>query len=111
MQSGNITLVSGKTCRDYITDYMTTVKEQRINHFAEAFGLDRDLLHDMMARHITEQNIDEFGRLTKLLDSIDNDKAHDYFQSKTGEDLDFFEVNVQAGSLLRRFILHNGFDI
>ncbi len=111
VQSGNITLVSGKTCRDYITDYMTTVKEQRINHFAEAFGLDRGLLHDMMARHITEQNIDEFGRLTKLQNTIDNDKAHDYFLSKTGKDLDCFEVNVEAGSLLRKFILRNGFDI
>ncbi len=111
VQSGNITLERGKTCRDYITDYMTTVKEQRISHMAEAFGLDRELLQTMMTLHITEQNIDEFGRFTQLQNSIDTEKAQAYFLAKTGEEIDIFDVCVEAGNLLRKFILQNGFDI
>lgn len=111
VQSGNIVLKSGKTCRDYITDYMTTVKEQRISHMAETFGLDKDLLHTMMTLHITEQNIDEFGRFSQLQNSIDVDKAQAYFLAKTGQEIDIFDVNVEAGNLLRKFILQNGFDI
>lgn len=111
VQSGKITLTSGKSCRDYITDYMASVKQQRINRIAEAFGLNRTLLNEMMTRRITEQNIDEFGRFTKLQNSMDIAKAHDYFLNKTGEDIDIFDVNVKAGTLLRNFILRNGFDI
>ena len=36
VQSGNITLESGKTCRDYITDYMTTaLKDVPIEEFPD----------------------------------------------------------------------------
>ncbi|MGN0228162.1 MAG: HsdR family type I site-specific deoxyribonuclease [Paludibacteraceae bacterium] len=111
VQSGNITLESGKTCRDYITDYMTTVKEQRINHLAEAFGLNRELLQVMMTMRITEQNVDEFGRFSQLQNSIDTEKAQAYFLAKTGKEIDIFDVYVEAGNLLRKFILRNGFDI
>lgn len=111
VQSGTITLEQGKTCRDYITDLMTTVKEQRISNISEAFGLDRDLLHNMMSMHITEQNIDEFGRFTQLQNTIDIDKAYDYLVDKLGKDIDIFDVYVEAGNLLRKFILRNGFDI
>ena len=111
VQSGTITLEQGKTCRDYITELMTTVKEQRISHLAEAFGLNRDLLHTMMSMHINEQNIDEFGRFSQLQNTIDVEKAQAYFLEKTGEEIDIFDVNVAAGNLLRKFILQNGFDI
>ncbi len=111
VQSGTITLEQGKTCRDYITDLMKTVKDQRISNLAEAFGLDRDLLATMMDLHITEQNIDEFGRFTQLQNTIDIEKAWDYLVDKTGKDIDIFDVYVEAGDLLRKFILQNGFDI
>ena len=111
VQSGNIKLESGKTCREYITDYMTTVKEQRISHLAETFGLDKALLQTMMALHITDQNIDEFGRFTKLQSTVDIEKAQAYFMAKTGKEIDIFDVNVEACNLLRKFILRNGFDI
>lgn len=111
VQSGSITLEPGKTCRDYITELMTTVKEQRINHMAELFGLNRDLLQSLMSQHITEQNIDEFGRFSQLQDTIDIEKAQRYFLEKTGEEIDIFDVNVKAGGLLRKFVLQNGFDL
>lgn len=78
---------------------------------AEAFGLDRKLLQTMMTLRITEQNIDEFGRFTQLQNSIDTEKAQAYFRAKTGEEIDIFDVCVEAGNLLRKFILQNGFDI
>ena len=90
---------------------MATVKEQRINHLAEAFGLNRELLQVMMTMRITEQNIDEFGRFSQLQNSIDTEKAQAYFLAKTGKEIDIFDVYVEAGNLLRKFILRNGFDI
>ena len=111
IQSGNITLEPGKTCRDYITAYMTTVKEQRISHLAEVFGLNHELLSTMMSMRVTEQNIDEFGRFTNLQNTINIEKAQAYFRDSKGENMTIFEAHVKAGELLRKFILRNGFDI
>ena len=90
---------------------MTTVKEQRISHLAEVFGLNHELLSTMMSMRVTEQNIDEFGRFTNLQNTINIEKAQAYFQDSKGENMTIFEAHVKAGDLLRKFILRNGFDI
>lgn len=90
---------------------MTTVKEQRISHLAEVFGLNHELLSTMMSMRVTEQNIDEFGRFTNLQNTINIEKAQAYFRDSKGENMTIFEAHVKAGELLRKFILRNGFDI
>ena len=90
---------------------MTTVKEQRISHLAEVFGLNHELLSTMMSMRVTEQNIDEFGRFTNLQNTINIEKAQAYFRDSKGENMTIFEAHVKAGDLLRKLILRNGFDI
>ena len=105
IQINDLTLEQGKSFRDYITDFMTSEKDRKVNSLADALGLDKDLLKTLLDLHITEQNIDEFGRFTKLKQSVDRAKAKTYFESKTGETLTGFQVNIQIHATLMCFIL------
>ncbi len=101
----------GKTFRDYITDYMTTEKDQRINRLVEVLDLDKDLLKSMLDQQITEQNFDEFGRFSRLEQSVDREKAKAYFEQKTGQILSPIDVMYEIHNLLKNFILLNGIDV
>lgn len=111
VQAGNIVLESGKSFRDYITDYVANEKDRQISAVADIFGLDRALLKEMMTLQITEQNIDEFGRFSRLKQGIDKNKAKEYFENVRGEQLSMFKVNVEVSKLLQSFILTGGFEI
>lgn len=105
VQCNNITLEAGKSFRDYITDYMTSEKDANINDLSEALGLDKELLRTMLNLHITEQNIDEFGRFTKLKLSVDKYKAKAYIEKKTSQTVSMFKVNIEINKVLKTFIL------
>ena len=70
VQRGEVVVEDGKTLRDYITEYQYKAKNDQIHSFAVAFGLDEDLLKNMMQLNLTEANIDEFGRFDKLKQSL-----------------------------------------
>ena len=76
-----------------------------------ALGLDENKLRDMMAQHITEDNINEFGRFDALKATVDKDRAKAYFEKLTGQKLRLPKVNIRIDNLLRDFILKGGFDI
>lgn len=105
VQCNNITLESGKSFRDYITDFMTSEKDAKINELSDALGLDKELLRTMLNLHITEQNIDEFGRFTKLKQSVDKNKAKEYLEKKTNKSVSMFKVSIEINNLLKSFIL------
>ena len=58
VQRGEVVVEDGKTLRDYITEYQYKAKNDQIHSFAVAFGLDEDLLKNMMQLNLTEANID-----------------------------------------------------
>ena len=105
VQCNNITLESGKTFRDYITDFMTSEKDRKINGLADAFGLDKELLRTLSELRITEQNLDEFGRFTRLKESVDKVKAKAYLEHKAGQTLSMLKVNNEINNVLKKFIL------
>lgn len=108
VQSGNITLEPNKTFRDYITEYMTTEKELKINAIVQVFGLDVDLFKLMLDLHLTEQNIDEFGRFSTLKNSVDKSKAKAYFEAKLNRSLPMLKLNIEIHNFLKEFILTGG---
>lgn len=111
IQSGNIVLEPGKTCREYITEYMISVKQKRISHLSEVIGVNYEMLKNIMDAHVTEQNIDEFGRFSQLLRSVDINKARNYFREVLGKEVSVPATYIETDKLLRKFILRNGFDI
>ena len=111
IERGEVVPESGKTLRDYITEYQTRAKNDQIHRFAQTFGLDEEKLRYMMSLGLTESNINEFGRLDELSRTIDKTKAKAYFEAKEGVKLIPPKVNMKMDRLLRLFIISGGFEV
>jgi type I restriction enzyme R subunit len=111
IQRGDVTPEEGKTLRDYITEYRTRAKNDQIHRLADVLGLDENALRGMMALHITDQNINEFGRFDALKATADKKKAKAYFEATEGKNIIPPKVPMKIDKLLRDFITKGGFDI
>lgn len=110
VQRGEVVVEDGKTLRDYITEYQYKAKNDQIHSFAVAFGLDEDLLKNMMQLNLTEANIDEFGRFDKLKQSVNKAAAKAFLEKIEGKVIIPPKVNMKVDKILRKFILTGGFD-
>lgn len=111
VERGDVELAEGKTLRDYITSYGRREKDDQIDGIVDFLGCDRTLLCEIMARDVTEGNLNEFGRFDALKDSIDRVRARTSFERVFGLKLAPFKVSIKATDLLKRFVLTGGFNI
>lgn len=110
VESGDVKMVPGKTLRDYITEYRSRAKNDRIHRFADALGLNEEKLRAMMMAYVTENNINDFGRFDDLKASVDKEKAREYFEAQEGKKVPPPLVIVRLDRLLRQFILEGDFE-
>jgi type I restriction enzyme R subunit len=108
---GKVLPEEGKSFTDYITEYIRRAKDDRISRFVETFGVDERMLREMIELHLTDENINEFGRLDKLKETFDIEKAKAYFTKKSAEKLSVFKVRSRFDKLLRKFIISGGFEL
>lgn len=111
VQNGDIVVDEGKTLRDYITEYMTSAKNDQVHRFAQTLGADETMLRDFMQLRVTEANINEFGRFDKLKATVNKDSAKAFLEALEGTTVKPFQVNMKVDQVLRKFILEGGFDI
>lgn len=107
IQSGEAVLVPGKTVQDYINDYKLTQQDREIEQLVRAVGVNAELLRKILAAHVDEAHINEYGRFDEVVNSVDFDAAAEYFQRKTGEKLASFKVRTAIDRLLRQYVLHH----
>ena len=113
-QRGELEVVPGKTLMDYINDFQKRGKDSQVNALVSAIGVDEVKLRDLMARHVTEDNINEYGRFDALMETADIDKARDYFVGKGRSKFSKLEgmpIPLRVDRLLREFVIQGGFDI
>ncbi len=111
VQNGDVVVDEGRTLRDYITEYMTSAKNDQIHRFATAIGVDETILRSFMQSKITEANINEFGKFDTLKATVDTEKAKTFLEMIEGKPIKTFQINMKIDQMLRRFILEGGFDI
>lgn len=111
IERGEVIPESSKTLRDYITEYQSRAQNDQVHRFAQTFGLDEEKLRNMIGLGLTENNINEFGRLDELSKTIDKAKAKAYFEANEGTKLIPPKVNMKMDQLLRAFILSGGFEV
>lgn len=111
MQTGDVKIESGKTLRDYINEYMARAKNDQIHRVASAFGLDEDMLRNMMALSLNSASINEFGRYSRLKETVDISKATDYFEALSGKKHPLPIIYIKVDKILRDFIINGGYDI
>ena len=68
MQSGEVTLESGNTLRDSITEYQTKAKNAEIDHLTQVLGLDETKLRSLMNSGSSDSTINEYGHFDVLND-------------------------------------------
>jgi len=111
IQSGDVIVEEGKTFRDYVTFYRTRAKNDQIHRFATVLGLNEELLRSFMNGYVTQTNINEFGRFDKIKSTVDRDKAKQFFEKLTGEQIPARKIPMKVDELLRKFIYEGGFEI
>ncbi|MFC5530424.1 type I restriction endonuclease subunit R, EcoR124 family [Cohnella yongneupensis] len=111
VESGNARMESGKTFRDYITEYRFKAKNDQIHRISRFLGVDEKKLRNLMAANVTEASINEFGRFDDLKASVDKAKAKEYFEKLENTKIPPFKINIRVHNLLQEFILKGGFDI
>lgn len=102
IKNGSIQVQEGKTFRDYITEYACRAQNDEINKVTELLGLDGKLLREMKNLNITNSNIDEYGRFTRLKNSVDYNKAQQIFPG-----VPEFILKMKIDSILRDYIINN----
>lgn len=111
VQSGDVHLQEGKTFRDYITEYQNKSKHEQVERIVHYLGCSEELLIDLMESHVTEKNINDYGRFDRLKDTVVKDEAKAYFSAVEGKDIPMFRINSRAEKMLKDFILSGGKDI
>lgn len=111
VQSGNALIETGKTFREYITEYQSKAKNAEIHQIVQVLGLDETKLREMMAARITETNINEYGRFEDLKSTVDKAKAKAYFEELENQTLPPFKINIRLHNLLQSFIISGGFEV
>ena len=111
IQRGEAVIEDGKPLRDYITDYQMGEKNAQIKKISSVFGLDENLLRELLKSQLTETNINEFGRFDKLEKSVVKSKARAYFEKIEGAEISIIETSIKTSLLLREFLLKGRFDL
>lgn len=105
IQSGKISVESGKSFMDYVAEYEAKDKNDRINSLATSLGLDVELLKKMVDLNLNDHTINEYGRFDRLKDTVDREKAKQYLEKRLERELSMIEVNIEVDKLLRGFII------
>lgn len=111
IQRGDVKVADGKTLRDYINEYLSKAKNDQIHRVSVALGINEDMLRKMMSLKLNESNLNEFGRFAELSNTVDKEKAKEYFEKVEKTKIMLFKVKMKADNLLRNFILNGGCEI
>lgn len=111
IQNGDIQVDPSKTFKEYIAQYQANAEYSQIMRLVELFGLDSEKLKELMDANLNEANINDYGRLDELKDSVDKTKAKAYFEDIEGKTIPLFKVNMRVFNLLKEFILNDCIDL
>ena len=107
IQSGDAVLEPGKAVQDYINEYKLSQQDREIDQLVRAIGVDPELLRIILAAHVDEAHINEYGRFDDVVGSVDLDAAAEYFRKQTGKKLPRFRVHTRIARLLREYVLNH----
>ncbi len=111
VQSGNIQIDNRKSFRDYIVEYQFNATNDKIHKLSQLFGIDEKKLRLIMESSVTISNLNECGRFDALRDSVDINKAKEYFEKLENRKIPNGMVNVKVRNLLKDFIIKGGYEL
>ncbi len=110
-QSFDLVIEPDKSFMDYINDFQAKGKTGQIQALVAAVGVDEALLKELLAQHLNEANINEFGRLDSLKETANMELAIAYFSKRESKQVPRFQAAMMLDKLLRRFLLEGGCEL
>jgi type I restriction enzyme R subunit len=111
IQNGDIQVDENKTFKEYIAQYQANAKNSQITALIQLLGLDDTKLQQMINSAVTETNLNDYGRFDALKESVDKEKAKEYFESLEGTVIPPFKINMKVHNLLKDFVLNGGYEL
>lgn len=108
IQRGEAQIDAHSTFRDYLADYQANAKNRQIDTLVALLGVDKAKLVILMNTHVTEANLNEFGRFDDLKATVDQQKAKTYFEGLDGKELPPFRVKIRTAKFLQGIIIQGG---
>ncbi len=108
VQRGDVQIDAHRTFRDYLADYQAKAKNHEIDTLVALLGVDKAKLVALMNTHVTQANLNEFGRFDDLKATVDKRRAKAYFEGLEGKELPLFRVNIKTEKHLQEFIIQGG---
>jgi len=105
IQRGDVRIDPELTFRDYLIDYKARAKNKDFEAVVATLGVDPVKLAALMEAHVTEANLNEYGRFDDLRGTADAERAKAYFERIEGKSLPMFRVNIKIAKLLSEFLL------
>ena len=99
-----------KSFRELLTERMIKDRRSRDQRFADAFGIDVEMLRAFFNVVVDDNRLNEFNRFENIVRTVDRDKANAYFAQK-GENIARPKLLARIRRELRNYILSGGFDI
>jgi len=104
VQRGDAKLIEGHSFRDYINDYKVSAENAQLDAVVNALGLDKSKLVALMADNVNETNLNNFGRFDALKETVDKNKAKEYFEKLDGVSIPPFKLSIRIDKFLKEFI-------
>jgi type I restriction enzyme R subunit len=104
IQRGDVQIDANRTFRDYLADYQAKAKNHEIDTLVALLGVDKAKLVAIMNTHVTQANLNDFGRFDDLKATVDQQRAKAYFEGLEGKELPLSKVNIRTAKLLQEFI-------
>ncbi|MER2021297.1 MAG: HsdR family type I site-specific deoxyribonuclease [Stenotrophomonas sp.] len=105
IQRGDVQIDPNLSFRDYLTQYKADATDKEVAAIVDCLGVDVTKLIALMNTHVTDANLNEFGRFDDLRATVDQKKAKAHFEGEEGQPLPMFKVNIKASNLLKDFLL------
>ena len=99
------------TFNDYINQYKAREKDDQIHKFASKIGYNEDILRKLVNERPTEANLNVYGRFDVLRNTLDADKAQEYFSAIENKKIPKPLARSKAENAARDFIIKGGYDL
>lgn len=111
VQTGDVILQEDVTLQEYISRYSVSARQKQVRKLSKYFGYEEEHIISMLDSHVSEANLNDFGRFDALKDTVDTRKARSYFAAVDGKPIPTFRARNRSDALLKEFLLEGGMDI
>jgi len=105
IQRGDVKIEPDWTFRDYLVNYKARAKNKEFATIVATLGVDAGKLAALLEAHVTEANLNEYGRFDDLRGTVDKALAKAYFERIEGSPVPPFKVKIRADNVLKDFLI------